>query len=404
MVHGGIGTEPPGTTAGPRLGRLDRVGARRRWWVLAAPRRVHGSGDRRQQAVDLLAQRFPAQNLPNAQVVLHAKRGTTPPTVLEETAASLGRLEDVRSVAPPQVSKDGTIAVLNVVYRVPFADLPKNTLTRLEQATSPARAAGVSVDYGGPVVDLLAQQSSASDHADEIGLAFAVVTLLFVFGTVVAAALPLTTAVIGVSIATAIPTLLATVMTVGTVAPILGTMIGLGVGIDYSLLVVSRFRQNRAEGMDVEAAVGRADHDRGVPVLRHQPAARGEDDRPRSRGGGRRDDRAPRPRARDHGAARRRELVVPDDPRPPPASHRARRPRISARTHLSRLSPAAGCKGAKDGAGCAQERVGGRGSQSARSWSSVGSAQQNQGSVRRGAGATAETSTGGRSSSARIAL
>ncbi len=211
-----------------------------------------------QQAVDLLSARFPAQNLPTAQVVFHARTGTLASATLTQASAALEALPKVRSVAPAQVSGDGTIAVLNVVYSVPFADLPRNAVTALERATRPARAAGVTVDYGGPVVDLLSQQSSASDHADEVGLAFAVVILLFVFGTVVAAALPLTTAVIGVSIATAILTLVATVMTVGTVAPILGTMIGLGVGIDYSLLVVSRFRQNRVEGMDVETAIGSA--------------------------------------------------------------------------------------------------------------------------------------------------
>ncbi len=110
--------------------------------------------------------------------------------------------------------------------------------------------------FGGPAVDFVQQQTAPKNHADEIGLLAAVIILLFVFGTVVAAFLPLSIALIGVTIATLILTVIATVLTVGTVAPILGTMIGIGVGIDYSLLIVSRFRQERDDGLEVHDAIG----------------------------------------------------------------------------------------------------------------------------------------------------
>ncbi len=115
---------------------------------------------------------------------------------------------------------------------------------------------GVEAAFGGQVVDFVQQQTAPQNHADEIGFLAAVIILLFVFGTIVAAVLPLAVALTGVTIATLVLTLVATQFTVGTVAPILGTMIGLGVGIDYSLLIVSRFRQERDQGVDVLDAIG----------------------------------------------------------------------------------------------------------------------------------------------------
>ena len=99
----------------------------------------------------------------------------------------------------------------------------------------------------------LEQQTAPQNHADEIGLARrASSSCSSSFGTVVAAFLPLDRRPDSAStIATADPHLLATEVTIGTVAPILGSMIGLGVGIDYSLLIVSRFRQNRDDGLEV---------------------------------------------------------------------------------------------------------------------------------------------------------
>jgi RND superfamily putative drug exporter len=220
-----------------------------------------------QRAVDLLSERFPAQNLPTAQIVFHTTDGNLASgadrAAIDAVIAAVGGQPDVQSVSNPfagqsvlGLSANGKTAVATVTYSAQFADLPHDAVTALEAAAAPARAAGLTVEFGGPVVDVLGQPSSVD--ADAVGLVFAVVILIFVFGTVVAAALPLTTAVVGVAIATALLTLLATAFTIGTVAPILGTMIGLGVGIDYSLLVVSRFRQDRAAGMDVHDAIGRS--------------------------------------------------------------------------------------------------------------------------------------------------
>jgi RND superfamily putative drug exporter len=267
-------------TRAPKRGaleRLGRFGARRKWFVLAAwlvilvglvaasagagkPFRdvftIPGTDS--QKAVDLLADRFPAQNLPDAQVVFRSTSGAVPAATVQDAATAIGKLPQVKSVAAPRTSANGEIVLLTVTYDAQFADLDKDTIDNLEQATKAARDDGITVAYGGPVVDFVQQETAPANHSDEIGLLIAVVILLFVFGTVVAAVLPLTTALVGVGIATMILTLIASAVTVGTVAPILGTMIGLGVGIDYSLLIVSRFRQERDGGLAVEDAVGRA--------------------------------------------------------------------------------------------------------------------------------------------------
>ena len=288
MVHGGLSSESAGgaTERLSLLGRLGRGAARRKWWVLGAwvvavvaigIGSTVGGGQLRdtfaipgtdsQKAVDVLETRFPEQNLPTAQVVLHSSAGALPAALLADTSATVAKLTDVESVSKPRVSTDGATALLTVTYSVPFSDLPKNGFTELQAATAGARSTDVSVEYGGQVVDLLDQQSSASDHSDEIGLVVALVIMVLSFGSIIAALLPLLIAILGVGAATGLLHVFAGMFTIGTIAPILGAMIGLGVGIDYSLFIVTRFRQNRADGLDVGPAVSGAIATAGSAVL-----------------------------------------------------------------------------------------------------------------------------------------
>jgi putative drug exporter of the RND superfamily len=268
------------------LGRLGRGAARRRWWVLGAWVVVVvaigigstvGGGQLRdtfaipgtdsQQAVDVLATRFPEQNLPTAQVVLDSSAGALPAALITDTSTAVAKLPSVESVSEPRVSSDGATALLTVTYSVPYADIPKDAFTELEAATASSRSTDVAVEYGGQVVDLLDQQSSASDHSDEIGLVVALVIMVVSFGSIVAALLPLLIAILGVGAATGLLDLFADAFTIGTIAPILGAMIGLGVGIDYSLFIVTRFRQNRADGLAIGPAVSGAVATAGSAVL-----------------------------------------------------------------------------------------------------------------------------------------
>jgi len=278
-----------------RLDRLGRAAARRHWFVIAAwllaavvvvvaasasdgrPVDVYSiPGAESQHALDLLRERFPAQAGDSATVVFATETGTVraaaPSAGIAATVAKLQKLPHVSSVVAPEgplaaalVSKDGRIAFARVQYDRSAEQLGTVAFRDLQAATAPARAAGLDVQLGGTVVDYGNQ--SAHGNGDAIGLLVAIVILLFAFGSVIAMGLPIGTALFGLAIGLSLITLLASVTDVGTVAPEMGTMIGLGVGIDYSLFVVTRYRESLATGLDVDAAVGRAIATAGQAVL-----------------------------------------------------------------------------------------------------------------------------------------
>ena len=144
-------------------------------------------------------------------------------------------------------------------------NLPADTFTRLEAAARPATAAGVQVAFGGGVTDFF--NNPPAGNADTIGLLVAVIILLLAFGSVIAMSLPIGTALFGLAVGLSLISLLAAVTTIGTVAPILGTMIGLGVGIDYSLFILTRHRQNLVGGMPMSDSIGLANGTAGQAVL-----------------------------------------------------------------------------------------------------------------------------------------
>jgi RND superfamily putative drug exporter len=294
VVQGGLGAEPPGGPAAvtgdradaarPRgLDRWGRYVVRHRWWVIGAwvlllvvllgsASGLHDvyrdvftvPGTNSQESTNLLEQRFPSQQEPTASIVFAAKPGATLRTPADQAAVEsvLAEVKHQPGVAAvtdpfgsvPRVSADGRIAVATVNYQGTFAELPKTAFASLESAGATARAAGVEVQYGGPVVDIL--NADSSDTADMIGIVVAVVILLFLFGTLLAAILPIGVALLAVLISSLTLMLIASDLTIGTVAPVLGAMIGLGVGIDYSLLVLSRYLQNRDSGQVHEEAIG----------------------------------------------------------------------------------------------------------------------------------------------------
>jgi RND superfamily putative drug exporter len=222
-----------------------------------------------QTALDLLESRFPAQSGGAASVVFHAQSGTledsTFEAAIEETAANLEKLPQPSTVSPPLTSADKSTAIVEVQYTETVPELGVPAFDDLEAATAPASQAGIQVAFGGGLVDYAeAPKSSASDL---VGLVVAVIILLFAFGSFVAAGLPIGTALLGLVVGISGILLLASVTDVGTAAPALGSMIGLGVGIDYSLFIVTRHRENLASGMELEASVGHAVATAGQAVL-----------------------------------------------------------------------------------------------------------------------------------------
>ena len=214
-----------------------------------------------QKAVELLAEAGADEAGMSAQVVLAASGdeqfGQSGRAYGDLVAVrdGLTRLPHVLDVEE-RVSRDGSTAVLLVRYPV-LEELEAADLDRLKAAVEGARAGtSVQIEMGGPL--FFAFEDAGSGGAEAIGLAAAVVILLVAFGSLVAMGLPILTAVLGLGIGTMALTLVAHAIDVPTWAPAIGSMVGIGVGIDYALLLVSRHREFLAAGESVPDAAGRA--------------------------------------------------------------------------------------------------------------------------------------------------
>ncbi|MFF0222698.1 MMPL family transporter [Streptomyces sp. NPDC004629] len=231
-------------------------------------------GTEAQKAFDLLEQRFPGMSADGAtaRVVFKAPNGEKMTdkdnkATVEKTVKELGDGSEVASVADPYtgkaVSKDGTIAYASVKYKVSGMELEDSSRDALNRAAEDARDAGLTVEIGGDALSATPETGSS----EVIGIAVAAVVLVITFGSLLAAGLPLLTALIGVGIGVSTITALASVLDLGSTTSILAMMIGLAVGIDYALFIVSRYRAELAEGREREEAVGRAVGTAGSAVV-----------------------------------------------------------------------------------------------------------------------------------------
>jgi RND superfamily putative drug exporter len=219
-------------------------------------------GTQSQQALDLLDQKFPGTGGAQAQVVFSVPApgsltGAKEHQAVESTVAELRKLPQVVAVTDPYttgtVSKDGRIAYAIVAYPVAVGSVTTKAQNALLDSGGPAKAAGITVNFGGQV----AQANSKTD-TELIGVLIAFLVLLIGFGSVIAGLLPLLSAIAGVVLTNLALLALTASVSESSTTPILATMIGLAVGIDYSLFVMNRHRQQLADGMEVHDSVGRA--------------------------------------------------------------------------------------------------------------------------------------------------
>ncbi|MEJ8657855.1 MMPL family transporter [Streptomyces sp. MS1.AVA.4] len=232
-------------------------------------------GTEAQKAFDLLEERFPGASADGAtaRVVFKAPDGRkmTDPAHKAEVRKVVAELrsgsDQVASVVDPyqakSVSRDGAIAYTQVSYKVSGMELTEKDREALTEAGQGAKDAGLTVEIGGDAL----QAAPETGASEIIGVAIAAVVLVITFGSLVAAGLPLLTAVIGVGIGVSTITALANVLDLGSTTATLATMIGLAVGIDYALFIVSRYRAELAEGRDHEEAAGRATGTAGSAVV-----------------------------------------------------------------------------------------------------------------------------------------
>jgi RND superfamily putative drug exporter len=228
------------------------------------------------KAQDLLSNHLPTQANGTNPVVMKAESGKITDSknkqAVEDTVKSLRKVDIVQRAVSPfsdagkgAISKDKKIAYISVTLTESKSDLTDEEAQTVVDATSPAEDAGLKVATGGYLGQAVSKADTESSEA--IGLAAAVVILMFAFGTVTAMILPIFTAVLGLVATLAIIKLLGHVIDVPSVAPTLATMIGLGVGIDYALFIVTRHKLQLKDGMEMRESIARAAATAGGAVV-----------------------------------------------------------------------------------------------------------------------------------------
>ena len=225
-------------------------------------------GTNSQRATDLLQQSFPIQANGTSPIILHAPNGKlTDPRyaqAVNEAATALAKQPEVASVVSPltpegasALSKDQATGYLTVGLAVSPGSLSESQAQEIiDAAADPTRAAGLEVQTGGQLGQKVSKPSTESSEL--IGIVAAMIILTVTFGTVSAMLVPIITAIFSLLSTLAIIRMLGHVATVPTVAPTLATMIGLGVGIDYALFIVTRHLRGLQDGLEMDESVARA--------------------------------------------------------------------------------------------------------------------------------------------------
>src|SRR3954471_12284737 len=229
-------------------------------------------------ALNLLTDNFKTESTDTNQLVFGAANVTAAATRArtERTLAQIAKGPHVERVDSPfarraaarQVSKDGKVAFANVHMdgEQPIADVPKDAYDKLIDTAEAARGDGLQVELGGSGIQQASQQQGGGP-SEFIGFLAAAVVLAIAFGSLWATLLPLFTAILALGCGLSLTGLLAHVIDIATFSPTLATLIGLGVGIDYSLFVVTRHRNAIKAGREPEAACIRALNTSGRAVL-----------------------------------------------------------------------------------------------------------------------------------------
>ncbi|WP_350278733.1 MMPL family transporter [Kribbella sp. HUAS MG21] len=228
-------------------------------------------GTESQRAADLLNDRFPQAGADSAtaRIVFQAPAGqklTNSPQV-QQTLERIGAAPQVARVLDPftakAISEDGRTGYAQVTYEVTPDEVTPEAREAIAAAVEPARAAGLTVEYGGDAM----QEGGEQQLTEVIGLGVAAVVLLITFGSLIAAGLPLLSAIVGVGIGVTAISTASGVVDIGSGTPILALMIGLAVSIDYALFIMSRYRHELGTGLEPEEAAGRAVGTAGSAVV-----------------------------------------------------------------------------------------------------------------------------------------
>ena len=229
-------------------------------------------GSQSAKALELLDENFPEAAKGSAMVVLAAQDGTTLDEHRGPIAAALEEVSTVahvESVADPfaagTISDDGRIGFATLTLDSPEREIGKPAFAVLSESVSTTEIPSVQVELGGDAVFLNAEDETSA-HVG-IGLLIALVVLLVVFGTIVAAIVPIGLSLVAVGASIGAIMWMASGMNVSVSAIPVAGLVGLGVGVDYALFVVARYRENRSAGQDNTRALSNAMGTSGAAVV-----------------------------------------------------------------------------------------------------------------------------------------
>ena len=230
-------------------------------------------GTESQELFDMLDERFPATSGDQATVVVRATAGISDPEAISRMGALVDDLEGLTDVvgaaspyeAPAAISADGTIARITVQYAQRVSEIEDAGVYVLIDLVDQHSAKGFTVEAGGQVVESV--EGEAPGAAELIGGAAAMVILLIAFGSVVAMGLPLVTALIALASGFFLISVGASFFNMASFTVQFSAMIGIGVGIDYALLMVTRFRESLEKGFGIDDAIVHASSTAGRAVL-----------------------------------------------------------------------------------------------------------------------------------------
>ena len=272
----------------PLLGTIARISYRRRWlalggWLLmvafliVAWNRFGAQPDNNFTSTDpgtaLINQHFPRQSGDALTLAIRSARPVASTEVRSRVTGELTSLAHAPHVTavggpyqvPGRISVDGHIAFATVAFDVKAPKIPASEVKTLMAGACAASGQGVSFYLGGDVVDLAETPHGGSSEG--VGVAAAAIVLLISFGSVLAMGLPIVTTLFGIGSGLALIALIGHLVPAPTFAPVVASLIGLGVGVDYALFIVTRFREAMRTGATVEGAVVTAMSTAGRAVL-----------------------------------------------------------------------------------------------------------------------------------------
>jgi RND superfamily putative drug exporter len=253
------------------------VGSQALGWNTSNNMKLNGTGS--QDATNLLDDRWPEAANGSIPVVLGAPGGTQISDseytdAINETVSNYQNDSNVTSVTSPLGtsqqsealnSKDGQIAIISIVIKQSANELTVDQGNALVDLSEPATKAGLSVGLASYVGNAVSNPST--NLSIIVGIGAALIILLFTFGTLLSMGLPMVTALFGLVTGLCGIYLLGAVISMPSIGPTLGIMIGLGVGVDYALFMVSRHRQHRGMGLDYHEAASRATATAGGAII-----------------------------------------------------------------------------------------------------------------------------------------